>query len=189
MIANYHAPDKRRRARQHQEAMTALMDGSVDLRVVLAVPWRIEGHEVSGMKFHAPLLAIFLGLSGQKSESRAKSIDPERADFDVAKRDGAKLAKASLDGVLDNAACRFVSRQPAVQPKLLARPQVVYAVLDHSTIVVEQKERNELATGALAYCGLKRARQKELPAVGCSPHVLGVIIVMQNGDLFGSCTH
>jgi hypothetical protein len=56
------------------------------------------------MKFHAPLLAIFLGFHGQKSESRAKSIHPKRADFDVPKCDGAKLRKTSLDGVVDYAA-------------------------------------------------------------------------------------
>ena len=73
----------------------------VDLRVVQAIPWRIECHEVSGMKFHAPLVAIFLGLDGQKSESRAKSIYPKWADYDFPKCGGAKLRKTSLDGVVD----------------------------------------------------------------------------------------
>ncbi len=34
------------------------------LGIVLAVPWGIEGHEVSGMKFQAPLVVISLGLDG-----------------------------------------------------------------------------------------------------------------------------
>jgi len=53
------------------------------------------------MKFHAPLVAIFLGLDGQKSESRAKSIYPKWADYDFPKCGGAKLRKTSLDGVVD----------------------------------------------------------------------------------------
>ena len=72
-----------------------------ELRIAVAIPWGIEGHEVSWMKFHAPLFAIFLGLDGQKSESSAKSIYPKRPDFDVPKCDSAKLGKASLDGVVD----------------------------------------------------------------------------------------
>src|SRR5215831_12563159 len=89
-----------------QHAMTVLCKErrwSVDLRVVLAIPRGIEGHEVSGMKFHAPRFAILLGLDRQKSESGAKPVYPERADFDVTKCDGAKLPKTSLDGVVDYA--------------------------------------------------------------------------------------
>jgi hypothetical protein len=45
------------------------------------------------MKFHAPLIAIFLGLDWQKSESHTESIYPKWVDFNVPKCDGAKLER------------------------------------------------------------------------------------------------
>jgi hypothetical protein len=55
-----------------------------------------QGHGISGMKFHAPLIAIFLGLDWQKSESHTKSIYPKWVDFDVPKCDGAHQPWSSV---------------------------------------------------------------------------------------------
>jgi hypothetical protein len=57
------------------------------IRIVLAIPWGIEGYEISGMKFHPPLFVIFLGLDWQKSKGRTKSIYPKRADFYIKEPD------------------------------------------------------------------------------------------------------
>jgi len=150
----------------------SLTPGPAHLSVILpAIPRLEKRHVASGLQLNSPNIIVVLGWPCHEAKRRVEALDLKRLHLDATKLYLAKLCE-SLP----------VNAAGSLRVQLGSRPQIVNTRFEKLAALIEQEQRHKLSASTAADCRNKWRSEKKLTTIGQATNVLGVVVVVLNGD-------
>jgi hypothetical protein len=138
------------------------------------IPRLEECHVISRLHLDGPLVVLVLGRAWNKPERGTEPLNLERLHLDATILNWPKLRESLLEGAAST-----------VLVQLCACTYVINSSFEKAASLVEKIQGDKLPTRLAAYGWDERSGEEELAAVWQTANVLGVIIVVLDGDDFG----